>query len=207
MQNKIISTLFLDIGGVLLTNSWDNAIRKRTIEHFHLDPDFHEIEDRHQMSFDAYEEGKMTLDEYLSLVVFYKKRSFKLDVFKEFLFLQSQPIPEMIKMFKNIAKNKTLRTGTISNEGRELTIYRLDSFGLKDFIQFFICSCFVHFRKPDKDIYLMALDVGHVKPEQSLFIDDRKLNIEVASDIGMNVIHHTDIETTRQKLSDYGLIA
>ena len=63
----------------------------------------------------------------------------------------------------------------------------------------------MHFRKPDKDIYILALDVGQVTPEQSLYIDDRKLHVEVARSLGMNAIHHADIETTRQKLSKYGL--
>ena len=202
-KDKRISALFLDIGGVLLTNGWDRNMRKKAADHFHLDYD--ELNERHHMTFDTYEEGKLSLEEYLNLVVFHEKRSFTPDNFKEFLFSQTQPLPEMIKMFKKIAKNNTLKIGAISNEGRELTVYRIGHFGLKEFIQFFICSSFVHFRKPDKDIYMLALDVGQVTPEQSLYIDDRKLHVEVARSIGMNAIQHVDIETTKQKLSKYGL--
>ena len=202
-KDKQISALFLDIGGVLLTNGWDRNMRKKAADHFHLDYD--ELNERHHMTFDTYEEGKLSLEEYLNLVVFHEKRSFTPDNFKEFLFSQTQPLPEMIKMFKKISKNNSLKIGAISNEGRELTVYRIGHFGLKEFIQFFICSSFVHFRKPDKDIYMLALDVGQVTPEQSLYIDDRKLHVEVARSLGMNAIHHADIETTRQKLSKYGL--
>lgn len=202
-KDKQISALFLDIGGVLLTNGWDRNMRKKAADHFHLDYD--ELNERHHMTFDTYEEGKLSMEEYLNLVVFHEKRSFTPDNFKEFLFSQTQPLPEMIKMFKKISKNNSLKIGAISNEGRELTVYRIGHFGLKEFIQFFICSSFVHFRKPDKDIYILALDVGQVTPEQSLYIDDRKLHVEVARSLGMNAIHHADIETTRQKLSKYGL--
>ena len=202
-KDKQISALFLDIGGVLLTNGWDRNMRKKAADHFHLDYD--ELDERHHMTFDTYEEGKLSMEEYLNLVVFHEKRSFTPDNFKEFLFSQTQPLPEMIKMFKKISKNNSLKIGAISNEGRELTVYRIGHFGLKEFIQFFICSSFVHFRKPDKDIYMLALDVGQVTPEQSLYIDDRKLHVEVARSLGMNAIHHADIETTRQKLSKYGL--
>ena len=202
-KDKQISALFLDIGGVLLTNGWDRNMRKKAADHFHLDYD--ELDERHHMTFDTYEEGKLSMEEYLNLVVFHEKRSFTPDNFKEFLFSQTQPLPEMIKMFKKISKNNSLKIGAISNEGRELTVYRIGHFGLKEFIQFFICSSFVHFRKPDKDIYILALDVGQVTPEQSLYIDDRKLHVEVARSLGMNAIHHADIETTRQKLSKYGL--
>jgi putative hydrolase of the HAD superfamily len=202
-KHKHITTLFLDIGGVLLTNGWDRNMRKKAAEHFHLDYD--ELDERHNMTFDTYEEGKLSIDEYLKLVVFHKKRPFEFNAFKEFLFSQTQPLPDMIKMFKSISESNALKVGAISNEGRELTIYRVSRFGLKEFIQFFICSCFVHFRKPDKDIYKIALDVGQVTPEQSVYIDDRKLHVEVASSLGMNAIHHIDIDTTRHKLSEYGL--
>jgi putative hydrolase of the HAD superfamily len=195
--------MFLDIGGVLLTNGWDHNMRRKAAEHFNLEYD--ELDDRHHMTFDAYEEGKLSMDEYLNLVVFHKKRSFTLNDFKEFIFAQTKPLPDMINMFKFIAKRNSLKVGAISNEGRELTVYRVSHFGLKDLIQFFICSSFVHFRKPDKDIYRLALDVGQVVPEQSVYVDDRKLHAEVARSLGMNAICHTDIETTRRKLSEYGL--
>ncbi len=32
--------------------------------------------DRHKLTFETYEEGKLTLDEYLDLVVFYEHQSF-----------------------------------------------------------------------------------------------------------------------------------
>ena len=202
-KHKYISALFLDIGGVLLTNGWDHNMRRKATEHFNLEYD--ELDDRHHMTFDAYEEGKLSMDEYLNLVVFHRKRAFALNDFKEFIFAQTKPLPDMINMFKSISKQYSLKVGAISNEGRELTVYRVGHFGLKDLIQFFICSSFVHFRKPDKDIYRLALDVGQVVPEQSVYVDDRELHTEVARNLRMNAICHTDIETTRHKLSEYGL--
>jgi putative hydrolase of the HAD superfamily len=199
-----ISMLFLDIGGVLLTNGWDRHMRRKAADRFELDYD--EMNDRHHMTFSAYEEGKLSMDEYLDLAVFYKQRSFGKEAFKEFIFSQSRPLPEMIELFKTISKHNALKVSAISNEGRELTIYRISHFGLRDLIQFFICSCFVHFRKPDKVIYKLALDVGQVAPEQSIYIDDRLLHVEVARSLGMNAIYHTDIETTKEKLSKYGLM-
>ena len=201
---KHISTLFLDIGGILLTNGWDRNMRKKAAEHFNLNYD--EFDERHHMVFYPYEEGKLSIDEYLNLVIFHKKRDFDFNDFKKFLFAQTQPLPDMIKLFKSISEKYSLKIGAISNEGRELTIYRVNHFRLKEIIQFFICSCFVHFRKPDKDIFKIALDVSQTTPEKSLYVDDRKLHTEVAQSLGMNVIHHKDIDKTRQILSEYGLI-
>jgi putative hydrolase of the HAD superfamily len=198
-----ISVMFLDIGGVLLTNGWDRKMRQKAAERFSLD--FEEMDERHNMTSDSYEEGKLSLEEYLNLVVFHRKRSFGIDDFKDFLFSQTKPFPDMIKLLSGIAEKNKLKVGAISNEGRELTIFRINNFGLTEFVEFFICSCFVHLRKPDKDIYKMAMDVGQAKPGQAIYIDDRKLYIEVAESMGIKAIHHTDINKTQKILSEYGL--
>src|SRR5665811_1264765 len=84
--------LFVDIGGVLLTNGWDHQARERAATHFKLD--LAEMEDRHHLTFDTYEEGKLALEEYLSRTVFYEDRPFTPAEFQRFLFAQSQPYPE-----------------------------------------------------------------------------------------------------------------
>ena len=121
------------------------------------------------------------------------------------MFAQSKPIPEMIDLIRSPKIKYGLTVAAVSNEGRELTIFRLNNFGLTEFIDFFICSSFVHLRKPDKDIYKMAMDVGQAKPEQTIYIDDRELYIEVAESMGIKAIHHTDINKTQKILSEYGL--
>src|SRR5579862_7601939 len=88
-----ITCLFLDIGGVLLTNGWDHQARKRAAMEFNLD--LTELEDRHHLTFDTYEEGKLKLEEYLGRVVFHQERSFTRAQFRRFMFAQSQPYPEM----------------------------------------------------------------------------------------------------------------
>src|SRR5512135_2406776 len=91
-----ITTLLTDIGGVLLTNGWDHNGRKLAAETFGLNHE--EMSERHHLTFDTYEEGKLSLDEYLDRVVFYEKRPFTKEDFKDFLFAQSKPSPEMIDL-------------------------------------------------------------------------------------------------------------
>ncbi|MDZ4142702.1 MAG: hypothetical protein U1C48_11925 [Methylotenera sp.] len=95
-RNIPITTLFLDIGGVLLTNGWDRHARKRAAAKFKLEWD--EMEDRHRLNFATCEEGKLTLEEYLSRTVFYEERPFTRDQFRKFMFAQSQPYSEMIEL-------------------------------------------------------------------------------------------------------------
>ncbi len=198
-----IRTLFLDIGGVLLTNGWDRNARSRAAKEFKLDED--EFSERHHLTFDTYEEGKLSLDEYLNRVVFYEPRTFTPQVFKKFMFDQSQPIGAMIDLIRRLKAHHRLKTVAVSNEGRELTEYRVKEFRLYEMIDAFISSCFVHYRKPDEDIYRIALDVSQVRPEEVAYLDDRKMFVEVAQGLGILGIHHTRYESTLAALKDVGL--
>jgi putative hydrolase of the HAD superfamily len=198
-----ITTLFLDIGGVLLTNGWDHNIRTRAAEKFNLD--YEEMNERHHLTFDTYEEGKLSLDKYLNRVIFYQKRSFSRDEFKAFLYAQSQPFPEMIELMRRLKTQYGLEVAAVSNEGRELTMYRVQQYNLGAVIDFFISSCFVHYRKPDEDIYRIALDIAQVRPERVVYIDDRAMFVEVARGLGIRGIIHSAYETTRTALEGFGL--
>ena len=197
------TALFVDIGGVLLTNGWDRSMRKRAAESFGLDSA--EMDERHHLTFDTFEEGKLSLEEYLNRVVFYQKRPFSREEFKTFMFAQSQPYPEMMELIRSLKARYGLRVAVVSNEGRELAIYRIQKFRLVEFVDFFVSSCFVHFRKPDADIYRIALDIAQVSPAQLVYIDDRGMFIEVAQSLGIRGIHHVSYESTRNALAALGL--
>jgi putative hydrolase of the HAD superfamily len=198
-----ITTLFLDLGGVLLTNGFDSPARKRACETFSLD--INEVNERHHLTFDTYEEGKLTLDEYLSRVVFYEPRKFTPQDFKNFLFQQSQPHENMISLIRNLKRRHNLKVAVLSNEGRELIEYRIKQFELSNFVDFFIVSCFVHFRKPDADIYRIALDVAQVTPEEIVYLEDREMFVDVARGLGLRAIHHQSYDSTRAMFADLGL--
>ena len=198
-----IEALFLDIGGVLLTNGWDHHMRRQAADRFRFD--YEEMNDRHHMTFDTYEVGKLSLDEYLQRVVFYEPRSFTLEEFKTYMFAQSQPYSDMIELVRKLRDRYGLKVAAVSNEGRELTVYRIHQFALDEIIDYFISSCFVHFRKPDVDMYRMALDIGSVTPERAVYIEDRPMFVEVAQSLGINGIRHNGYRFTREALKAFGL--
>jgi putative hydrolase of the HAD superfamily len=204
MTKLPITTLFLDIGGVLLTNGWDHEARLKAADTFHMD--YKEIDERHHLSFDTYEEGKLSLDEYLKQVVFYEPRSFSPDEFKGFMYAQSQPFPEMIQLIRDVKKKYGLKVASVNNEGRELMTYRLGAFDLHSVIDYFVSSCYVHFRKPDADIWRVALDVSQVKPEQVLYVEDRPLFVQIARGLGINAVEHQNYEATKKIFADFGLV-
>jgi len=198
-----ITTLFLDVGGVLLNNGWDHLARRRAAKHFKLK--WAEIEERHGLNFAIYEEGKLTLEEYLSRVVFYQKRPFTQAQFRRFMFAQSKPYPEMIELVAQLKVRHRLKIAVVSNEGRELNAYRIHKFKLDTFVDSFISSCFVHIRKPDADIFRLAMDIAQTPARQVVYIENTPMFTQIAECLGIRSILHTDYRSTRAKLASFGL--
>jgi putative hydrolase of the HAD superfamily len=199
-----IKTLFLDMGGVILTNGWGRKSRELAAEKFGLD--FIDMNERHRMAFDSYEVGKMSLRDYLQLTVFYVERPFTPEVFMEYMYQQSQPLQEMLDFVKKLKQLNKLQVVSLNNEGKELNDYRIRTFKLDQLFDAFVSSAFVHLRKPDKDIYKLALDVAYVKPEEALYLDDRLMFVNVARSLGINSIQHVSVEQTKLELAPFGLI-
>ncbi len=203
MQVPAVTCLFLDIGGVLLTNGWDHHARERAATHFKLD--WAEMEERHHLTFDTYEEGKLTLEEYLGRAVFYQQRPFTPAEFRRFMFAQSTPYPEMIELIAQLKVRYGLKIAVVSNEARELNAHRISKFKLAAFVDFFISSCFVHIRKPDADIFRLALDIAQVPAQQVVYIENTPMFVQIAEGLGIRSVLHTDYRSTCARLASFGL--
>ncbi len=200
-----VTTLFLDIGGVLLTDGWDHHARKRAAAHFRLD--WTEMEYRHHLTFDTYEEGKLTLEEYLGRVVFHRKQSFTRARFRRFMFAQSRPYPRMIELVRGLKATHGLKIAVVSNEARELNAYRIHKFKLDGFVDCFISSCIVHVRKPDADIFRLALDIVQTPAREVIYVENTPMFVQIAEGLGIRSILHTDYKSTRAQLAGWGLPA
>lgn len=196
---KQYTTLFLDVGGVLLTNGWDRSMRAAAAKTF--DINITDFDKRHALTFDTYEIGKISLNEYLERTIFYTPRNFSKETFREFIFSQSQPHKEMLEFILEVKKKYNLKTVALTNEGREIMHHRIEAFHLNEFIDIFVCSAYLGLRKPDTDIYRIAVDLSNVRPSEVIYIDDRELFIEVGEQIGLQTIHHKNIEQTKRELN------
>jgi len=194
-----IRALFWDVGGVLLSNAWDRTQRAEALKHFGLDEE--EFHDRHEMVVSSFERGKITLDEYLDRTVFYRARPFTREAFREFMYSLSQPIPEVIAFAKGLSDSGRYFMATINNESRELNYYRMEKFDLRRIFDLFFSSCFVGLRKPERDIYRLALETTQIPAESCCFIDDRALNLECAAKLGMHVVEMDSIGRLRADLA------
>ena len=176
------STLFWDVGGVLLTNGWDHHLRRRAADKFGLDWD--EFERRHVSSARDFETGRLSLDDYLQRTVFHDPRPFDAPAYKQFMLDSSTVLPGL-EMLKEIAASGRYLLGMLNNESLELNNDRIAKFGLRDYFDVFFSSCFVGYWKPDPEIYQLALSVVQRDPAECVFIDDRAANVEAASKLGI----------------------
>ncbi len=202
-KTPAITCLFLDVGGVLLTNGWDHLARRRAAKYFKLQ--WAEMEDRHRLTFETHEEGKLTFEEYLGRVVFYQKRSFTRAQFRSFMFAQSKPYPKMIDLVAQLKVRYGLKIAVVSNESREVNAYRIRKFKLAGFVDSFISSCFVHMRKPVADIFRLALDIAQAPARHVLYIENTPMFVQIAEGLGIRSILHTDYKSTYAKLALFGL--
>lgn len=198
-----ITTLFVDVGGVLLTDGWDHLARKRAARHFKLN--WAEMDQRHRLVFETHEEGKLSFEEYLGWVVFFEKRPFTRNQFREFMFAQSKPYTKMLGLVAQLKAQHGLKVVVISNESREVNAFRVRTFRLDRLVDTFISSCFVGMRKPDVEIFRLALDLAQAMPERSVFIDNTPMLVQVAQRMGIRSILHVDYQSTSTKLNSIGL--
>lgn len=196
-----IKVVFMDIGGVLLSNGWGHLSRQKAAAHFGFDLD--EMSILHQFIYDVFEVGSITLDDYLDTVLFYKPRDFSKDAFKEFMYSQSTELPEILDWLKQWKKQTDLPVFALSNENKELNDYRIKKFKLNEIFDGFFSSCYLGYRKPDPRIYHKALEITQVKPEQSIYFDDRPMLVHYAEKLGINSFLHKDFETTKNRLQQF----
>jgi putative hydrolase of the HAD superfamily len=198
-----ISALFWDVGGVLLSNAWDHEQRQQSLKQFGLDEV--EFECRHEMLVSSFERGKITLHDYLERTIFYCPRSFTEEAFTKHMFSLSQPDPEALQLARELTQSGKYLMSTINNESKELNLFRIRTFGLREIFSLFVSSCFVGLRKPEEGIYRLALEITQRPPEECCFVDDRPSNLDSAVKLGMNVIQMENAAQLRQELAKLGV--
>jgi len=199
-----VRALFFDVGGVLGTNGWDRAARRRAAAEFHLD--WEELEERHELLAADFDNGRITLDQYLERIVLYCQRPFSREAFREFMYAQSQPNPGSLAIVAELARSGRYLLATLNNESAELHRYRIERFGLRGLFTVFFTSCYLGVRKPDEKIYRLAMALTQREPEECLFVDDRALNVESAARLGIPAIRFQSAGQLREELERRGVL-
>jgi putative hydrolase of the HAD superfamily len=196
-----IRHIFFDIGGVLGSNGWDREQRERAVSRFSLNAE--DFQWRHEEVAGEWEEGRISLGEYLDIAVFYTDRPFSRQEFIDFMYSQSVPNDEAIRIARALCADPRFTLMTLNNESEELNIHRIETFGISQIFEAFISSCWLGVRKPIRKFYSRALGIAHAEPASSLFIDDRQQNLIPATTLGMNVILFKSASQLRSDLERF----
>jgi putative hydrolase of the HAD superfamily len=193
-----ISTIFCDVGGVLLTDGWGHESRKLAAQTFQFD--WEEFEALHHPLAEPLDSGLINVSYYLDQVLFYKERSFSRDQFFEFMKEQSKPFLDRLDVMSDVASSNKYLMATINNESIDLNLFRIQKFKLADHFKLFFSSCYMRCRKPGKEIFANALHITNKQPQECVFIDDRDENLKAPRDLGMQTIQCIDGKQLRAAL-------
>jgi epoxide hydrolase-like predicted phosphatase len=202
-----IKTIFWDIGGVLLTNGWDEAQRAHTLTP--LGVDIADFESRYEAANFFWERGLSTAVEFFNKTLFradQPNRSFSFEDIWPLVCAESKVLhPECFDILTSLHASGDYKVATLNNESRELNAYRIDTFNLRQYFDYFICSGYVHEMKPYPDIYRVAIDISGHPPQASVFIDDKPENCRAATAFGMNVITFQSPDQLGRDLAQLGI--
>jgi putative hydrolase of the HAD superfamily len=194
-----VTSLFWDVGGVVLSNGWDAPSRAAAARRFALDAE--DFETRHDAESAAWEMGRITLEAYLDRVIFYRTREFSREEFTDFIFSQSTEKPETRALLDELTSERRYFMATLNNEAAELNAYRIRTFHLTRNFTAFFSSCYLGSRKPAEEIYRRALEITQRVPEECIFIDDRPENLEAPKLLGMRTIQFLNAAQLRADLA------
>jgi len=204
-QMSHFDVILFDVGGVLLTNSWDRGERAQVLEKFHLD--CAALEARHLEPYRAWEKGEITVECYLDASVFCEPRSFSRDEFFAAMCANSKPLPNgALGILGELAASDKYMLGALNNEARETNEYRFRHFGLWNYFRVALTSCYLGQRKPEPVIYQRALDILGRPAERILFIDDREDNVAAATAAGMKALHFQGADALRRDMQRLGVL-
>jgi putative hydrolase of the HAD superfamily len=195
--------VLFDVGGVVLTNGWDRVSRQEACRAFDLD--WEDFQDRHDFVADAFERGELDLDTYLQRTVFYRERPFSPSEFAGYMRSRSAPIDGARELVEAIAATGRYLLVTLNNESREMNEHRIEQFDLRSLFSAFLSSCYLGVRKPEPEIYRMAVDIVQRRPEDCVFVDDRELNLECAVLAGIRPVLATGTDSVAAGLRDHGI--
>jgi putative hydrolase of the HAD superfamily len=196
--------ILFDVGGVLLTNGWDHCERAQVLEKFHLDKVA--FEERHARLNDAWERDALSMREYLDQVLFYEPRPFTREDFTAAICAESAVLPDSgIGILEELAASGKCMVGALNNEARVPNDYRFQTFGLRNYFDIALSSCYLGLRKPHRAIYDRAVDILGRPAERILFIDDRLENVAAAQVVGLHAIRFSGADALRRELETLGV--
>jgi putative hydrolase of the HAD superfamily len=112
--------------------------------------------------------------------------------------------PAMVDWQRRL-KERGLRTAILSNMGDSVLESVLGAFAWIRNFDVLVWSFQLGIAKPDPAIYRHTLERLGTRPEETLFVDDKRVNVETARALGMKAVEFTTPENLREELIAGGL--
>lgn len=113
------------------------------------------------------------------------------------MFAAALPVPEMYDLMRTV-RQAGFRTCLLSNSWGRVD-YPRDIF--PELFDAWVISAEVGMRKPEERIFRHAAGLLGLSPEQCVFIDDIEANIDAATGLGMEGVHHREPLSTATRLA------
>jgi epoxide hydrolase-like predicted phosphatase len=200
----MIKSIVFDVGGVLMA---DVPLRKIAEElslrfsmcdeelHSYLYPTEH---------WTLLTLGKISEDEYWDH--FLKASQVDLDKgeLKEKVRMALRPIADNVELIPQLKDKYEL--AILSNHAKEWSQFMIKEFDFFRHFHHIIFSCDVGLRKPDPQIYKLAMTKLGCEAEECLFIDDKQRNTDGAQKVGMKTIVLENASRLREELFNFGVV-
>lgn len=202
-MQKEITGIFFDIGGVLL-----NIHPERTIQHLNnctgISKEIIKTAFSHEIH-NKYEKGEINNQEFFQSI---KRVLPKTDSLCESDFWEAWGMllgeeTSVSPVLRSCSKH--IPIWLLSNTNPYHIELGAKRFSFLPLVTGAVFSYDVGYRKPDKDIFRIALNLAGKTPGEVFFIDDDLKNINQARKIGLNSHHFTSVESLKQKMIELGL--
>ena len=188
-----MKNIVFDLGGVVFHRD-AKKVRPELIEFFAFI-----FASRMPHFWEEYDRGSLTYDEVLDELSRAKgcQRAVAESYLREALDRQ-EAIPQTAALIRDL-KQAGYRLYVLSNMSREFIDFlrQTDIYALFDGE---VVSCEERVVKPEPRIYEILLDRYGLDPAETLFIDDRRSNLEAAAGFGIATFHFGDAETSCARL-------
>lgn len=200
----MIKAIFFDGANVIYKEGYKKGIRQVEIKRGFLKGTLYQSAHDRKYWKD-FTLGKITEKKYLAKVAKDFSRNFKRDVnIKELqrsFQRNTKPIRGILKLIKNLKKQRRFKLGVISNNPKEWFFWTIRQFGLQGLFDAVAISGLTHIRKPDIKMFEYALKKAGVKPQESIYIDDRPDRISGACRLGIKIIIFKSVRQLKKDLN------
>lgn len=199
----MIKNIIFDIGNVLVSFAW-----KETMEELGFTPECIDILDKGFINNSLWDEldlgVKAENDVIETACKAFPQYSQNIKLFWENNLMSIRPYDYSEAWLKDL-KNRGYNVYLLTNYPDTLFKKSVENaFPFYSYTDGEIVSSRVKIRKPDKKIYEALFSKYNLRPEESIFFDDRAVNIDGAKAVGLNAFLFETFEKAENTIKDFG---